>query len=387
MPASSDCGHHNKLIMPLTAAYAITIHKCQGLTLPSITVDCRKIFAPGQLSVAISRVRSLANLTLLNFHPTAMPNQPEKVKSFLMKQTSSFSGNCCQINLHDVPQAIENTEVDSEEEQSPEPETDASIISEAIEFFLDGQPSPEVISAAQELLSKISCSEEETETQRSINRILRNITVTKVMEFATACKNSIVTVFHDHYTESCETKNMTCFQKECLQIVNQEVYDEHIKTLFGVAIPGRTEYIIANRIFSYTRGSILTEKLSESCSYESSKDPIISTTSQKKVYYLAGRCLFKIRKHYRQVLKSNAKLHSMNHLSKWCHAEAVLNDLSVLEKHVDDPKTLGEITSYTEEREYFASALTHPSDALFKFTIEVERRRHQHHCLQGMKRH
>lgn len=49
---------------PLRLAYAMTIHKSQGLTLDSAIVDIRAAREPGQAYVAVSRVRSLDGLWL-----------------------------------------------------------------------------------------------------------------------------------------------------------------------------------------------------------------------------------------------------------------------------------------------------------------------------------
>jgi len=49
---------------PLSLAYAITIHKSQGMTLRAANIDPR-CFAAGQLYVAISRVSSPAGLHLI----------------------------------------------------------------------------------------------------------------------------------------------------------------------------------------------------------------------------------------------------------------------------------------------------------------------------------
>ena len=55
---------------PLILAYAITIHKCQRLSLDCAIIDVSEnVFSDGMAYVALSRVRSLSGLHLVAFHP------------------------------------------------------------------------------------------------------------------------------------------------------------------------------------------------------------------------------------------------------------------------------------------------------------------------------
>ena len=57
---------------PLILAFAVTVHKCQGLSLDCAIMDLsEQVFCPGMAYVALSRVKQLENLHLIAFKEKA----------------------------------------------------------------------------------------------------------------------------------------------------------------------------------------------------------------------------------------------------------------------------------------------------------------------------
>lgn len=68
--------------VPLALAWALTIHKSQGMTLNYIEVLSRDIFERGQFYVALSRGTSLAGLTVTGYNRGQLPVDSDVVKFY-----------------------------------------------------------------------------------------------------------------------------------------------------------------------------------------------------------------------------------------------------------------------------------------------------------------
>ena len=72
--------------IPLRLAWAVTIHKAQGLTFEHVVIDAADAFAAGQVYVALSRCRSLEGIVLLSRIPESALSNAREVLQFTASQ-------------------------------------------------------------------------------------------------------------------------------------------------------------------------------------------------------------------------------------------------------------------------------------------------------------
>lgn len=95
--------------IPLCLAYALTIHKMQGTTLTMAEIDIgRTVFEYGQIYVALSRIKSLDGLYLINFHPQKVKANPKVVEFYKLFERNKI------IILDEDIENIQNKELELE---------------------------------------------------------------------------------------------------------------------------------------------------------------------------------------------------------------------------------------------------------------------------------
>ena len=72
--------HARRRQVPLGLGYALSIHRCQGMTLDRVELDLRSAFECGQGYVALSRCRSLQHIRVLGFDPAKVKAHPAALR-------------------------------------------------------------------------------------------------------------------------------------------------------------------------------------------------------------------------------------------------------------------------------------------------------------------
>ena len=89
--------------LPLRLAWAITVHKSQGMSLDAAEIDLSKSFEPGMGYVALSRVRSLDGLSLMGMNEEAFLVHPRvtALDGALRAQSKRHAGEIAALDAYE----------------------------------------------------------------------------------------------------------------------------------------------------------------------------------------------------------------------------------------------------------------------------------------------
>ncbi|CAC5389967.1 PIF1 [Mytilus coruscus] len=103
---------------PIRLAFALTVHKAQGLTVDRISIDCTQMNQFGQIAVAIGRCTTKKGLHITNFSKRLLRNPPCNILEFYGKEQylPKVDWSCCKKHL---PEVLETCSQEYEELFTP----------------------------------------------------------------------------------------------------------------------------------------------------------------------------------------------------------------------------------------------------------------------------
>ncbi|XP_053402851.1 uncharacterized protein LOC123530709 [Mercenaria mercenaria] len=302
--------------LPLKPAYALTIHKSQGMTLERVEVDCRDIFKQGQLGVAIGRARSLDGLRVINFNKNACIKQPEKIQRFLTLEDSietKDDRSCCNnyARGHCSRQGIVTVDdlqeleylFDADDDLSPNAEDLEDDFNEVIANLDNGDYQQRKLPEDLDLnaiIDRLTVKKVLTPMQFETNQILSSMDKSKLEYFARNEFYKVSSIMDEcnstktgqivskdlgsFYSKIHQHANSLEFRMNCLKLFqNEQSYTvSHQHICFNISVELR-KYILSKQAEKVTPSSRQISKRT------------ITQASRARVRYVGGYCIAKVR--------------------------------------------------------------------------------------------
>ena len=171
---------------PLRLAWAITVHKSQGMSLDAALVDLRQSFEPGMGYVALSRVRSSAGLSLAGFNDIAL-----RVNEEVLEFDAGLKEESAAHSRETVKTARKLTVRADAKTKKPKKEKKPDTVQATRDLLAKGMPLEEIASARKLKASTVieHCEKiKEKDATADFSGLAKNVPAGKLIQMKAALR-------------------------------------------------------------------------------------------------------------------------------------------------------------------------------------------------------
>lgn len=394
--------------IPLRLAFAITVHRAQGMTLERTIIDCRNMSNPGQIGVAVGRVKCKKGLSITNFSTKLLCPHPSVIHDYYRKGSKPIlpDQTCCKKPRPDLklkehvlsePKSPAHETGNSDDKDNQDSDEEMIRQLEQFECSQDSEQlgSPETGSAEMQysipetvhiddilnnMKYKTCATSQQTDLNRAIDYLITNPMLTNM--FANAAWNKIKLLFNkcvgDVGKDSIKNKHMSAFAKQVSTFQQSESYLNLVKNLFKTQEPKSEQYRACFRLFESIRKNIV-DMSAEEIKDEARKCLTTGQIAQgsvggrAKLRHIGGWCIAKLKHKKKKVVsrnlyKASTKDTVMQLDKEVKYLEHLTQSETFLLENSDDKQSL----LYVKSKQNIRGSLTNISDGAFLFFTHLD---------------
>ena len=370
----------SRLQFPVLLAYALTVHRAQGMTFQSVLVDCAHMIRPGQIGVAVGRVTSKAGLTLKNYTKSLVKPQPKEVANFYDSLATTLSleedMSCCQSFSITPP-------------STPEQQQAAPRVEVEWEFSVSTDDSEAEEDVAQSLiqldtltlshLATITYSNPQTANSKSVNDCISYIcdisNRAARVKFISKIWIMLSSLFTCHLSENPANKDITLYYQKIQQYLASHEYNIRVAQLYSnnTETPS-SQKRVAYAIIEQLRVELLSQKtanlrhLSEAHIELAQVNTDYDDHNISSIRHIGGWSLSKLMKYKKKAALRNMYNEKLKEETLSLKADMeILENLTTVERDTSD-KTAVE----TIRKEYVSGALKLPTASMTQLLVLLD---------------
>ena len=388
--------------VPLRLGFALTVHRAQGLTLDRVEIDCRHMWNPGQIGVAVGRAKEKKGLRVLNFRPKLVRPHSALIEDFYKSTSVALEDDCSccmstcilpeksDLDVADVPPADDGDDGDGDEDGC---DSDEEMIKgmEAFESNLRGleNPLPEtpleyVMPESVDIKTVLESGMYKTPAttqQRDLNTTLKYMMekTDRTTEFSKNVWSELKSTFkkciplEESGKKKVDNKSTTAFYKAVTMFQQSAPYKSLVQVLFVTQSPKPTHYRACFILIQTLRALVVEEAVKkikeEECQHEKPGNVREgSSAGRGKLRYIGGWCVATLKYRKKQTVGRNLYKKGTRSLtvrldSEVRFLEQLVEHESYLLENSKDKESLMDV----KRKQNLTGGLTNISDSAFDF--------------------